>query len=297
MRQRDDAAPARQALRAAQPDEVVVGCRDRGSIRTCRSPSPRPQSSRQPLRQCRRSTRQGSAPDRTGCASARRAKRSLVIPAASSWRLVLPMMTTPAARRRVTWKASRSGEEAGERDRAAGRRQVRGLEVVLDDDGNAVERTARTRCAAVRRRVRRRLPALAGSTRSSRSAGGRRGRRPRMRARYSSTSCREVTSPAVMAACSSAIDFSRTLYRGRAAWMRISAERQRHDDAGNVAPHRALDQALIFSERKLSGTAPSSSTRSWNALIAKRDPMAVCASWRDRRICRAPSMYAVACPG
>ena len=59
----------------------------------------------------------------------------------------------------------------------------------------------------------------------------------------------------------------------------------------------AAIHALTFEPRNVSGTPPSSSTRSWNALMSNFGPSFCCASSRSRRISIMPIMYDVAWPG
>ena len=62
---------------------------------------------------------------------------------AHSLRFVLPRITAPASRSRSTTNASRGGVEPVERQRAGGgRHPVGGVDVVLDEDRDAVQRPA-----------------------------------------------------------------------------------------------------------------------------------------------------------
>ena len=116
---------------------------DCGSIRRYRCPCRRPRSSRRPPRPCRRSTRRDCDRDRRGSSSARSASRRVMMPAASSCMLVLPRMTAPASFSRCTRNASRAGwNDASAIEPARGRHLDR-LVVVLDEDRNAVQRSAR----------------------------------------------------------------------------------------------------------------------------------------------------------
>ena len=61
-------------------------------------------------------------------------------------------------------------------------------------------------------------------------------------------------------------------------------------EASSSRPYLASDHLLILSRRKVTVTAPSSSTRSWKALMSNLVPSVRCASSRARRISRLPSM-------
>ena len=82
---------------------------------------------------------------------------------AHSLRFVLPRITAPAARSRSTTNASRARDRPFERERAGRRHHpIGGVDVVLDEHRNAVQRPARAAWPCVRRRARSAIAARLG---------------------------------------------------------------------------------------------------------------------------------------
>ena len=145
--------PADQASSRANADEAVGRRRrtDRlpGVGARCRARRSWPRL----RRRCRRSIRQACASDRTDCASARQASspscRSR--PAPSSW--PWPESDRAGLAQPLDDESVGGGNRLRQRHRPARGRHVGGVVVVLQHDGNAVQRPARGRLAASSRSI------------------------------------------------------------------------------------------------------------------------------------------------
>ena len=128
---------------------------------------------------------------------------------AHSLRFVLPSTIAPAARSRSTTNASRVGRAVDERERAGGGvHPVGGVDVVLHEHGDAVQRTARLARSSFR--VERRGDGERVGVRLEHGMQRRSAcdRATRCAAGSCSTSSRDVSSPRASAACHSATDRS-----------------------------------------------------------------------------------------